>query len=254
MGQDLYESDALLAQYLLLHYGEPRTVLPYAFGPVDALDYPVRCVTELLDSGRLQGNPEALDLGCAVGRSSCELARTCYRVVGIDLSRRFIGIARKLCEDGVVRWRCPVEGDFSVEIDFRLPADVMPERITFEVGDACNLRPDLGAFDVVLNANLVDRLPRPDLFLAALPRLVKPGGQLLLASPFTWLEEYTAREHWIGGHADVTDAERSWDVLCQRLSADFELDFETDLPFLIREHARKFQWSVAKAGRWLRRS
>jgi hypothetical protein len=27
----------------------------------------------------------------------------------------------------------------------------------------------------------------------------------------------------------------------------------TDLPFLIREHARKFQWSVAQATVWQRR-
>ena len=32
-----------------------------------------------------------------------------------------------------------------------------------------------------------------------LPELVRTGGQLLLTTPFTWLEEFTPIEKWIGG-------------------------------------------------------
>jgi hypothetical protein len=35
---------------------------------------------------------------------------------------------------------------------------------------------------------------------------------------------------------------------------EFNLVTTKDLPFLIREHARKFQWSVAQASIWQRRS
>jgi hypothetical protein len=41
--------------------------------------------------------------------------------------------------------------------------------------------------------------------------------------------------------------------LKNRLEADFQLLQTLDLPFLIREHARKYQWSVAQASCWLRR-
>ena len=41
-----YETEKLLEEYLLLHYGAPETVLPWAFGPREALDFPARCVTE----------------------------------------------------------------------------------------------------------------------------------------------------------------------------------------------------------------
>jgi len=37
------------------------------------------------------------------------------------------------------------------------------------------------------------------------------------------------------------------------LGRDFGLQRTLDLPFLIREHARKFQWSVAMATVWIRR-
>jgi hypothetical protein len=37
------------------------------------------------------------------------------------------------------------------------------------------------------------------------------------------------------------------------LDPHFTLARTLELPFLIREHARKFQWSVAQATVWIRR-
>ena len=54
-----------------------------------------------------------------------------------------------------------------------------------------NLRNDLGSFDLVHAANLLCRLTDPEKLLARLPQLVRSGGQLLLATPCTWLEEFT---------------------------------------------------------------
>lgn len=42
------------------------------------------------------------------------------------------------------------------------------------------------------------------------------------------------------------------DGLVTALAGDFTLMGRKDLPFLIREHARKFQWSVAQATIWRR--
>lgn len=246
----MYESDELLAQYLLLHYGEAKDVLPWEFGPAEALDYPVRCVNELMDAGRLPEEARALDIGCAVGRSSFELARWCGRVTGIDLSERFIATAQALADSGAMTFSCPVEGDIRQVLTFPVPPEIQRSRVRFETGDACHLRPALTGLDLVLAANLVDRLPEPGRFLDQMSERIVPGGQLLLASPFTWMDEFTPREHWLGG----TAGHPTWETLCERLDPDFELKFDTDLPFLIREHARKYQWSVARAGRWIRRA
>jgi 2-polyprenyl-3-methyl-5-hydroxy-6-metoxy-1,4-benzoquinol methylase len=97
MSSDGYESDRLLAEYLLFHYGAPEEILPYPFGPREALGYPVRCVTECLGEAR---GGRALDLGCAVGRSTFELARHFEEVIGIDLSRKFIAAAQTLQREG----------------------------------------------------------------------------------------------------------------------------------------------------------
>ena len=45
---NIYESDLLVDQYLLFHYGAAEDQLPYLYGPRDALFYPVRCVSDFL--------------------------------------------------------------------------------------------------------------------------------------------------------------------------------------------------------------
>ena len=66
--------------------------------------------------------------------------------------------------------------------------------------------------------------------------------------------EYTPRENWIGGRMEDGVPLRTLDGLRRYLERDFELVESRDLPFLIREHARKFQWSVAEGTRWIRRA
>ena len=89
---NIYETDKLLSEYLLFHYGTRGEIGPPP-GAEQALDYAVRCVTECLDTGALPEGARALDLGCAVGRSTFELARHCARAIGIDYSRRFVEAA-----------------------------------------------------------------------------------------------------------------------------------------------------------------
>ena len=113
MTKGFYETDKALSEYLLFHYGKPDEVLPWEFGPTDALDYPVRCVTECVDTGRIPATPRGLDLGCAVGRSTFELARHCTEVIGIDLSESFITAAGQLQRGGRLDYSFAVEGELA---------------------------------------------------------------------------------------------------------------------------------------------
>jgi len=247
---NIYETDKLLAEYLLFHYGAPEETLPHAFGPREALGYPQRCVSECLDVGSLPDHARALDLGCAVGRSTFELARFCEQVVGIDYSARFIEAAKTLQADGALMYRRMDEGRLGTECRAVAPAGIDRARVRFETGDAMDLRSDLGSFDLALMANLIDRLSTPRLCLARLPSLVKTGGQLILTSPYTWLEEFTPPAHWLGGFERDGRAVTTLDGLRAALEPDFQFVAARDLPFLIREHARKYQWSVAQATIW----
>lgn len=253
MPESFYESDRAVAEYLLFHYGSAAEVLPYEFGPHAALDYPARCVSECLERGRLPAHSRALDLGCAVGRSSFELARHCREVIGIDYSHRFIDCAQRLQQEGRMICHRVEEGACRKAATVAVPPDIDRARVRFEQGDAMNLRDHLGQFDVVLLANLVDRLAQPVRCLERLSGLVNPGGQLIITTPGTWLEEYTPREHWLGGFEREGRPVTTLEGLQAILAKDFELTATKDLPFLIREHARKFQWSVAQGSLWRRR-
>jgi putative 4-mercaptohistidine N1-methyltranferase len=247
-----YETEKLLAEYLLFHYGSAAEVLPYPDGPHAALDYPVRCISQCLDSARLPANARGLDLGCAVGRSSFELARHCSLVIGIDNSASFIAAAAKLQTKGQLPYDRTDEGSLTSPLIARVPADLDRSRVSFERGDAQALREDLGTFDFVLMANLIDRLPQPQRCLGQLPQLLNPGGQLVITSPYTWMDDFTPRDQWLGGIERDGAPLITLEGLKNALSPHFELTGTRDLPFLIREHARKFQWSVAQASLWTR--
>jgi putative 4-mercaptohistidine N1-methyltranferase len=244
---NLYETDALVDQYLLFHYGEGEDQLPYPFGPHDALFYPIRCVTEFIPLiGRID---RALDLGCAVGRSTFELARTAGEVIGIDLSQRFISVAQEIQRTGKIRFRRQEEGSFYTVISRQIDQTIDRTRCRFEVGDALRLRSDLGTFDLVLAANLIDRVNSPRALLTALRGLLNPGGYLLIASPYTWLAEFTPPQEWLGATQSWSET-TTLQAIQEQLGNEFELLSSKDLSFLIREHVRKYQWSVAQASLW----
>jgi len=271
MPASYYENQKTLSEYLLFHYGKLEQILPYPFGPREHLDFPARCVSECLDISRLPSKARALDLGCAVGRSSFELSRYCESVIGIDASKKFIKAAREIQRHGFIRFERVEEGSLTTSCKVKLPTKVHANRVSFQIGDALNLQVALKQlplsrarkngndtnmfrkFDVVLLANLIDRLRDPQKCLAQLPKYVKAGGQLIITSPYTWLEEFTPRKNWLCcGVARNKKRITTLDSLKKILQRDFQLLRTKDLPFVIREHARKFQWSVAQASVWIK--
>jgi putative 4-mercaptohistidine N1-methyltranferase len=249
---NVYESDSLVDQYLLFHYGTAEDQLPYLFGPREALFYPVRCVSEFLPAiGVVE---RALDLGCAVGRSTFELSRWAPEVIGIDLSHRFIEAANRVRETGQIEIRRVEEGELSTRFTRELPSELRRAHCRFEIGDATELPTNIGQFDLVLAANLIDRVKAPENLLRSFSTLVRSGGHLILSSPYTWLEEFTPKSAWLGGRYDAAGYQKSTiSGLKEALHAAFDLKVTKELPFLIREHARKFQWSVAQATIWQRK-
>lgn len=239
-----YESDKLLAEYLLFHYGTAEEILPAArswpAGMADALGFPVRTV------GHFKGGQvsRGLDLGCAVGRSTFEMARHCDHVLGMDYSHAFIGAAETMRVVGELAYDRHDEGHLTSTLRARRPDGIPSSRLSFLHGDAMNLPSDLGAFDRVHAANLLCRLSEPKKLLDRLPSLVVAGGELVLATPCTWLEQYTVASEWPDGS--------TFDWLVAHLSPAFSLTCQCEEPFLIRESARKFQWTTSLVTVWRR--
>jgi len=243
--QNPYETQRLLGEYLLFHYGRPEEILPPARtwpqGMEAALGFPARTVARF-SPGRVH---RGLDIGCAVGRSAFEMARHCDHVLGVDFSQSFIEAAETLRNGGDISYQRLEEASLTTSLVARAPKYADAGEVSFSTGDAMDLPAELGQFDRVHAANLICRLPEPMRFLQRLPDLLKPGGELVLATPCTWLAEFTPPDQW--------PPHDTFGWLKSQLEADFDLSIQGDEPFLIRETARKFQWTSAMLTVWTRR-
>ena len=132
-------------------------------------------VDHLVDALRLREGMRVLDVGCGPGRHAHELARRGMVVHGIDISRRFIDIAR---EDA-------------------------PEGATFERLDARSLPFD-GEFDAVICIcqgafGLMTADDQDRTVLAGMARALRPGGRLALSA----FSSYFVVKHWEGAEFDA---------------------------------------------------
>jgi 5-histidylcysteine sulfoxide synthase/putative 4-mercaptohistidine N1-methyltranferase len=242
-----YETDRLVAEYAEFHYGDAYYGVP---------NFPHALAQIAIDAmgGRPAG--KALDLGCATGRATFELARHFEHVTGIDFSARFIGVGTQLAEQGTLRYTLIEEGELVAYKERTLDGLGLAstrQKVAFFQGDACNLKPLFAGYDLILAANLIDRLYSPSKFLSTVHERLNPGGLLLIASPYTWLEEHTRREEWIGGFKKDGERFTTLDGLKALLGTHFRLLREPlPVPFVIRETQRKFQHSVSEVTLWER--
>jgi SAM-dependent methyltransferase len=187
-GRQVYEDARMVDDYMLLHHGEPQTQMPWPGGPQRATAFPQRCADWLIDGARqyASGTARALDIGCAVGGASFELARGFNEVLGMDLSRAFIDAANALKKDGSRPWFRRDEGDLGQTLTARIDPAIDRSRVSFRQADACSLPAELVDMDAVLLANLLCRLPSPKSLLGRLGGHRGPGqggraGGLVLA-------------------------------------------------------------------------
>lgn len=239
-----YESDTQVSQYAEFGWGDNY---------FDVENYPSTCAFFALEYMKDKPKTKALDVGCAIGRSSFELAREFDEVVGIDFTTRFIQLATKMKEEGSIGYGIPVEGELveykrSSLKDFNL--EDKADRVSFWQGDACNLKSLYSGYDLIFAGNLIDRLYSPKKFLETLHDRLNDSGMLILTSPYTWLEEFTPKQEWLGGYKKNGENYTTIEGLKELLGEHFNLIDTKDIPFVIRETSRKFQHSVAQMSVW----
>jgi predicted nicotinamide N-methyase len=111
-------------------------------------------------SGRALRGARTLELGCGLGTASIAAALAGGRVLATDWSEDAIAITRRNAE--------------------RNGASLRTERCTF--ADTPGLAGE-GAWDLVLAADVLYERRNVDPLLEVFPRLLAPGGQVLLADP-----------------------------------------------------------------------
>ncbi len=246
-GSALYETSSLVSQYLGFHYGPPVLGVP---------NFPAACIKFLMESIQFNSHDRCLDIGCAVGRSSFELAKHFKQVDALDYSSGFINAAKRLQQNGIIQYQIPTEGHLSTDCQTSLESLVSSDianRVIFQTGDACNLLNEMNDYDLVFAGNLIDRLYQPKLFLDSITKRIRLGGWLVITSPYTWLEDYTPPNYWLGGYIDHAGVSvDTFTGLSRALHPQFKLGCREDIPFVIRETSRKHQHTIAELTAWHR--
>jgi putative 4-mercaptohistidine N1-methyltranferase len=267
---NVYETDDSLHMYLGLHYpssGEQEhipAILNHDNAPHHGLRFPQRVAGLLnqLQPASSNMNNKALDIGCAVGGSSFELAKTYNHVDAFDFSSSFVNAAKRMqTSPESVRFRIPIEAELVEEVQAVHEKDVteaIRSKVHFFTGDACQMAAmasdgQLSKYDGVIMSNLLCRLPNPMACLNDLPAIVNKGGVVVMVTPFSWLTEFTPRSQWLGGFRDPVTKEPiySKDILKSIMEErGFEKIHEEQMPLIIREHQRKFQYIISEATGW----
>jgi 5-histidylcysteine sulfoxide synthase/putative 4-mercaptohistidine N1-methyltranferase len=241
--ENIYETDNLVSQYCDFQYGDTY------FG-VD--NFSLACAN--IAKKYINNTNKALDIGCATGRLSFELTKYFNKVDGIDFSARFIQVGTALKEDSTLKYKSFSEGESydTKSINIKdLGYESTKSKVEFYQGDACNLKAQFNAYDMIIGTNLIDRLYDPRLFLNDIEHRLNKDGILILTSPYTWLEEYTKKENWIGGYTNKEGKEISTlEGLKAILNNSFELIHTQDVPFVIKETKRKYQHTIAELSVW----
>ncbi len=135
----------------------------------------------------LHGTERALDAGCGTGALACALASRVAEVVGVDGDEAYVEAARANS----------------------------PENCSFVVGDVAELPFEYGAFDLAGCLRVLHHVRRPEIVIAELARVTRPGGIVLLVDQLGAVDPMVSLE--------LDRFERARDPSHQRLLPDADI-------------------------------
>lgn len=172
---------------------------------------------------KLDGVRSICDLGCGNGHISGRLAPLGYQVTGVDASASGIQIAQQAYPEARF-FRAPINRDL-----------------------------ELGKFDLVISSDVIEHLYRPADLLEAAQALLKPGGHLLVGTPYHGylknlvlaatgkLDSHFSALH-DGGHIKFFSVRTLTSLMTSHAFEDLSFSFYGRAPWLWKNmicHARK---------------
>ncbi|KRT56427.1 class I SAM-dependent methyltransferase [endosymbiont of Ridgeia piscesae] len=143
----------------------------------------------------------AIDLGCAVGGATFELAlHTNGLVIGIDKNFSLLQLAQRVLREGTVSYPRRRIGIVYDQREFPVPV-TDAERVDFWACDALELPFADATFGLAVGLQLVDSVNSPTALLEETARSLRSSGAMIMATPYDWSPAVTPLESWIGGHS-----------------------------------------------------
>jgi SAM-dependent methyltransferase/uncharacterized protein YbaR (Trm112 family) len=183
-----------------------------------------------------------LDIGCSVGRGTFELAKaTGALTVGVDLNFSMLRLAEEIRRTGRARYarrRVGIAFDF---VDDAIP-DLPANDVSFWCTDVATLPFAAGQFQGALSMNMLDCVASPLSLLCQMGRILQPGAEAILATPFDWAAGATEAAAWLGGHSQrSTHQGSSLAELRRVLSPDCQAGIDTGLTIEAEQDAVKWR-------------
>ena len=188
-----------------------------------------------------------IDIGCAVGRTSFELAKARDEIVlGVDLNFGMLKTAATILENGYVSYPRRHAG---ISFDRRRFPAVFEKsgNVDFWVCDATALPFSDQTFSAGVSLNVLDCVWSPYDHLKELGRILMPGGNALVSTPYDWTAHATPVEAWLGGHSQRSEHKGASPAILRSLFSggghphaveELELISEEDIPWTLRLHDR----------------
>lgn len=237
-----------LSTYTFDHYGD--------LDPAEPKDSPVLpgSVLELLKRGfshideRVNG--PAIDLGCAVGRTSFELAKSVDDLIlGVDLNFAMLKTAAAILHQGRVTYPRRRVGMVFDKREFAAPLE-SASKVDFWACDGTSLPFADESFSLAASLNVVDCVQSPYDHLKEVGRILKPNGGAIVSAPYDWNVNATPVEAWLGGHSQRSETQGASEITLRSLLAggdhpyaiqELELVSESEaVPWNLRLHDRSF--------------
>ena len=179
-----------LSQYARDHYGSfDPDASPEARSEAGAV---VRILNAGMDHIPDRPAGPILDLGCSVGRTTFELAeRTGEWVIGADLNFSMLRMASEVARTGRVSF---AQRRVGVVYDRRTYEVDLPgrDKVDFWQVDALAMPFQHQSFSLMTSINVLDCLASPVGHVQELSHWVRPGGSVILSTPFDWSPAATA--------------------------------------------------------------
>jgi SAM-dependent methyltransferase/uncharacterized protein YbaR (Trm112 family) len=192
----------------------------------------------------------AIDLGCAVGRTSFELAKTVDNlIVGIDLNFAMLRAAASILHHGRVAYPRRRVGIVFDKREFPTAFEGS-SKVDFWACDATLLPFADETFALAASLNVIDCVQSPYDHLKELGRVLRDNGGAVLCAPYDWNVNATPAETWLGGHSQRSESRGASEIMLRSLLAggehpyalqELELVSESEaLPWSLRLHDRSF--------------
>lgn len=168
----------------------------------------VSCLSTGLDlftstnNGGIEG--PILDVGCAAGRSTFELAnRSGSFVLGVDVNFLAGRLAQRVMHEGRVIYPLKQIGIVYERRDYAVKF-AHTERVDFWACDGLSLPFRNGTFGFVNALNVLDQVSSPLQLLTAISDVLRPHGKALLATPYDWSGAIPMK-NWLGGRSSFDE-------------------------------------------------